>query len=121
MTANEVGSRAVVIAHSALIDPAWASPSDRSAGRRLVRRTTMSQLTFYDALTFPALDGVNNTSTLTFIVPSGVDSFSFHVYYDVSRFPGIGGYLQLQLKAPDEAKVPNVGQPFLYDNLRACA
>ncbi|HEX6746938.1 MAG TPA: PLAT/LH2 domain-containing protein [Longimicrobium sp.] len=79
----------------------------------------MSTLSIVTSLSLPPLD-INNISKASFTIPANVQAFSFHVWYDVSRFPG-GGYLQLQLRGPNNARVPTDGQPYLYDDMKMYA
>lgn len=75
----------------------------------------MSKLTITNLILSP-MDS-ESVSRVNFSIPPSVQAFSFHVWYDVSRFPG-RGYLQLQLRGPNGSHVPNDGQPYLYGDLR---
>ncbi|HEX2081372.1 MAG TPA: hypothetical protein VHG08_26950 [Longimicrobium sp.] len=80
----------------------------------------MSTLTVITDLELPPLNVVNSLSKLKFTIPANVQSFSFHVWYDVSAFPPTGGAprLQLELRGPNGARVPRDGEPYLYDDLQ---
>lgn len=79
----------------------------------------MSRLTVVTNLSLPPLDS-SDVSRLSFTIPAGVQAFSFHAWYDASRFSG-KGYLQLQLRGPNGARVPKDGLPYLYDPMKSSA
>ena len=75
--------------------------------------SSKSSLQIIDNLKFPPINS-SSLSKLDFSIPSTVNSFSFHVYYDVTKYPGGTGYIKMILKGPNNTKIPLVGSPFLY-------
>ncbi len=73
-----------------------------------------SNLQILDTLKFPKPTGGATRSILTFNIPAGTTSFSFHVWFDPSNVSSASEDKGLVLIPPNGGKVPDDSEPFLY-------